>query len=717
MACLSKITGDLYKEEVEYFESIVKSINEPFMIISKDYKILMANMFAKNIFAIDLEDGTSGIEGSQILMEKFGINCNDKNDSINIVMNTGFPIKIERDLNDLFGKYIEINILPLKGKKETVSAVLAMFYDITNYKKNEKRLERNFQIFNATVESTAEGIIVFDNQGNILSANKSFSEIFEIKTNFRGFENKKQVFIFIEQYLNNFITFYKTLQMVEEDNTSEYFELICMKDMRVVEFCSRPVIFENETIGRMWSFHDITTQKTIEKKLEQMAHYDSLTELPNRMLFFDRLGQILGNAKRYGFKFALLFIDLDRFKLINDSLGHSSGDIMLKEVAERLKSCLREADTVARMGGDEFTVILSKIASKDDAAYVAEKIIKSLEKPFILGGQECSIGASIGISVFPEDGATMEILMRNSDMAMYSAKEHGKNIYRFYVPIMDNSTFNKLQLENDLRSAVKKNEFLLYYQPQINIKTGKVIGMEALIRWKHPKMGIVSPAIFIPLAEETGLIVQMGDWVLETACMDVQKIIANGYPEMRVAVNLSGIQFKQKEIAEKISNILIKTGLDSKHLELELTESIAMENVENTIHKLQEINLMKIFLSIDDFGTGYSSLNYLKKYPINKLKIDQSFVRDIVKDNDDAVIVETIVAMAHSLRLNVIAEGVETGDQLDFLKRFGCDEVQGYLFGKPVPIDLFIEMISDKAYQEVLSMFAGQNFIENYTEI
>ena len=444
-------------------------------------------------------------------------------------------------------------------------------------------------------------------------------------------------------------------------------------------------------------FNDITERKESERHIQFMAHYDALTKLPNRALFGDRLAQALATARRSGKKAALLFLDLDRFKSINDSLGHQPGDLLLQSVAARLKSCVREMDTVCRQGGDEFIVLLSEIDKMEDAAHIALKIVEAMSKEHFVGGSNLIITCSIGISIYPDDAVDGSLLIKNADAAMYHAKESGRNNFQFFTPDMNAEASERLALESDLRRAVQHEEFLLHYQPQIDNRSGKIIGMEALIRWRHPDKGMVSPARFIPIAEYCGLINAMGEWVLKTACIQNRKWQDEGLLNVPVAVNISALQFHQKNFKETVARILRESGLAPGYLELEITEGVTVREIEATVRLLNELKQMGVLISIDDFGTGYSSLSYLKRFPIDKLKIDQSFVRDISTDADDAAIVQTIISMGHGLRLKVIAEGVETAEQLAFLKQWQCDEIQGYYFSKPLAADEFAEYVKSRA--------------------
>ncbi|MCZ6679061.1 MAG: EAL domain-containing protein [Candidatus Poribacteria bacterium] len=435
-------------------------------------------------------------------------------------------------------------------------------------------------------------------------------------------------------------------------------------------------------------------RKATEKHLAQLARYDSLTGLANRALFMDRLPPALARANRANQMVALMFLDLDRFKTVNDTLGHDVGDLLLQAVAERLKGCLRQMDTVARLGGDEFTLILEGLSHAEDAVTVAEKILQVMAPPFILKNHEVFVSPSIGITIYPHDGDNIEDLMKSADTAMYHAKEGGRNTYQFYTKDMNLHTVDRLTLESDLRRAVEREEFLLHYQPQFSLNTGEVTGVEALIRWHHPERGLVAPSQFIPLAEETGLIIPIGEWVLRAACVQNKAWQAAGFPPVRVAINLSARQFWDKRLFETVAEVLEDTGLNPRYLGLEITEGSAMQDVDYTISASQMLKEIGVQLSVDDFGTGYSSLSYLKRFPIDMLKIDRSFVMDIPADSDDVAITTAIIALAHSLGLKVIAEGVETEDQLQFLRSLQCDEAQGFLFSRPLPAEEVTKLLS-----------------------
>jgi diguanylate cyclase (GGDEF)-like protein/PAS domain S-box-containing protein len=436
-------------------------------------------------------------------------------------------------------------------------------------------------------------------------------------------------------------------------------------------------------------FSDITERKKTEERIKNLAYFDVLTGLPNRRLFTDRLQVAIANAHRHGHPLAIMFLDLDLFKRINDSLGHGVGDQVLVETAGRISHCIREGDTVARLGGDEFTILLPELDHLEDAAKLAERVIGHVKQPFMVDDHELYVTTSIGIAVYPEDGATVEALIKNADTAMYRAKDLGRNSFQLYTPAMNARSFERLTMESALRHALVRDEFRLVYQVKVDADDGRMSGVEALVRWHHPEMGLVSPADFIPLAEAMGVISDIGEWVLRTACRQCKHWLDLGLPPVRIAVNVSAQQFVETDVPEVVARALRETGLPPQYLELELTETVLMQRVDEVVGVLRALRAMGVRISIDDFGTGYSSLSYLKRMPIDALKVDRSFVNDIFDENsrvteDGAEIVSTIINLAHNLKLKAIAEGVETPEQAEFLRSKGCDEVQGYLISRPV---------------------------------
>jgi diguanylate cyclase (GGDEF)-like protein/PAS domain S-box-containing protein len=440
---------------------------------------------------------------------------------------------------------------------------------------------------------------------------------------------------------------------------------------------------------------DITEWKQSEEKLYYLSHYDGLTGLPNRTLVVDRLSQELSRARWRKRLVAVFSLNLDRFQRINDTLGHEFGDHLLQTVAARLNHAVRDGDTVARLGGDEFAMILTDVRQEEDVPKIAQKILFSLSKLFVIEGREIFVSGSIGISVHPNDGDDAFTLIKNAETAMHRAKELGKNNFQTYSISMNAKATDRLAMESSLRHALERQEFLLHYQPQVDLKTGRIVGMEALVRWQRPEIGLISPAEFIPILEETGLIVPVGEWILRTACNQNRAWQEDGFPGLRIAVNLSPRQFKQMDLAETVKRILQESHLDADCLELELTENLLMQYTDTTLATLSEWDRMGVRLTIDDFGTGYSSLSYLKRLPIHTLKIDRSFVSDIHASTDDGAIAKAVIAMAHSLKINVVAEGVETLDQLIFLRDHACDQMQGYYFSRPLPPNDAIQCLKE----------------------
>ncbi len=444
---------------------------------------------------------------------------------------------------------------------------------------------------------------------------------------------------------------------------------------------------------------DITERKEAEAFINFQAYHDLLTRLPNRALFKDRLNLAITQAKRSGQKLAVMFLDLDRFKIINDTLGHAMGDRLLQAVTHRLENCLRKGDTLSRFGGDEFTLLLPEIAHHDDARHIAKKLIHALKAPFQLGEHEVFVGVSIGIALFPDAGGDLDQLIQNADIAMYHVKARGKDGYRFYTETMSIDTANRLSLERDLRQALDNNELRVFYQPQVCALSGRIVGLEALVRWQHPERGLLYPRDFLPLAEETKLIVDLSEQVLAIACRQVRQWIHAGHDRLRLAVNLSPIQVDHPRFVENLVQQLHNHRFPASNLEIEITENTIMNDLEQISQKLRELASLGVRIAIDDFGTGYSSLNYLHRLPIHTLKVDQSFVRGIRTGEDGACIVNAIVAMAHGLKLDIVAEGVETDIQLAYLRNLGCHQVQGFFYGPAQPAEAITRMLDHKSLQ------------------
>ena len=608
-----------------------------------------------------------------------------------------FYMESEMELDSLTQTVVELDVI------WTFSAVLVrqvinvwhQEVQAERYRLAEQALWASETYLNAILRFSPTLISVKDLDGNVVLASEHFKQMANIdETGFIG----KNVF---DVYPKDVAQSMWDIDLAAKNNQQTYeVELDLMhKDgslhtYLMVKFPLRTP--ENKVFGVCTIGTDISERKLAENalrgqqsRLNYMAFHDSLTSLANRSLFYDRINHSLARARRGNSKIALLLFDIDRFKNINDSLGHDAGDLFLKAIAVRINEGVRDMDTIARLGGDEFVVVLEGVHDSQDILFVANKLLSSLSRPLDISGHDISTTVSIGVSVFPEDGVDTDELLKNADIAMYKAKEAGKNNCQFYTKGMNATAVNYLLLENDLRRALEQQQLTLHYQPQIDLHTGVLMGVEALVRWQHPERGLISPTHFIPLAEETGLIVPIGEWVLLEACRQQKHWLDAGKHVGKIAVNLSPRQFRQKNFPGKIEAILQETQLKAEYLELEITESCAMEHAGETINQLKQLNKMGLNLSIDDFGTGYSSLSYLQRFPIQKLKIDQSFIQDIQEGNEDAAIAKTIIGLAHSMKLRVIAEGVETQYQADWLRDQGCDQAQGYLYAKPLSVKQF----------------------------
>ena len=607
-----------------------------------------------------------------------------------IVKNIAQPIKklqtamgkIQRDMDLSRRVDIDVNNADIGEMAKTFNAL------VENLQHANDRLELFAKLF----DNSGEAMVITDAQRNIIAANKAFFQITGYSAEEVIGKNPK-----ILSSGKQSAEFYRDMWRLISETGYWQGEIWNRRKSGEIypEWLSIGVVknANGEVMNYISLFIDITKRKESERHIKFLAHYDSLTKLPNRALFGDRLLQGLATAKRSGKKVALLFLDLDRFKSINDSLGHLSGDLLLQSVATRLKSCVREIDTVCRQCGDEFMVLLTEIDKAEDAAHVALKIVRAMSEAHSVGGSSLIVTFSIGISIYPDDATDNQFMIKNADAAMYHAKEKGRNNFQFFTPDMNAEASERLALESDLRRALQQEEFVLHYQPQIDNHSLKIVGIEALIRWQRLGNGLVSPAKFIPIAEDCGLINSIGEWVLKTACVQNKKWQDEGLLKVPVAVNISALQFHQKHFKETVAQALHESGLEPGYLELEITEGVTIKDIETTVRQLKELKQMGVLISIDDFGTGYSSLSYLKRFPIDKLKVDQSFVRDISTSADDASIVQTIISMGHGLRLKVIAEGVETAEQLAFLKERGCDEIQGYYFSKPLTAEEFGEYV------------------------
>lgn len=544
-------------------------------------------------------------------------------------------------------------------------------------------LKQSLSLMRATMESSADGILVVDNQGALNDYNQKFLDIFDIPKSLLESNKFQLVIEFIASKTEDSNLF---LAQIEKINTNKDEVLIGkfkFTDKKYFEYYSQPYSLGGDMVGRVWSFRDITKRASLEEELQFQATHDLLTGLPNRILLLERIREAMLDCDKNDTKFAIMFLDLDRFKLINDSLNHEAGDEILRVVTRRLQRVIADNDTLARLGGDEFVVLIKKGDSRLAVSEYAEKILSVFLEPFHVYYHEIILTTSIGICIYPNNGANIDLLLRNADTAMYHAKDLGANQFQFYSEELNQKILEKLEKESELRQALIKNEFYLCYQPQFELLTEKLVSVEALIRWKHPTKGIVLPIDFIPLAEETGLIIPIGEWVLRHACEQNKKWQDDGLEPIRIAVNITTKQFRLYNLVETIANILKETKLEAKYLELELTENMIINN-KDIINTVNDLKAMGLQIVLDDFGTGYSSLNYLRELPVDRLKIDQSYVQNIESNRGDDVIIQAIIAMANSLNLEVLAEGVETKGQLDFLRAQKVGEVQGFYFSKPI---------------------------------
>ena len=591
---------------------------------------------------------------------------------------------------------IELRLVLVWDEAEQFEGMLGVGRDISQQRRAEKDVRMAATVF----EHSTSAILITDPAGYIVQANDAFTRVSGYGVS-QVLDQLPKMLTVVDQQEAHLAYIIKQLNERSSWEGEVWLKRRSGEHYPAWVGITAVVDDEGDLASYVCFFSDISERKASEQRIHRLAYYDALTHLPNRTLFQDRLHTALQSAERQKSWVVLMFLDLDRFKPINDSLGHAAGDRMLKEMATRLLGCVDDDDTVARMGGDEFTLLLQPGASREialnRAIHVAEQILASLVKPFVLEGREFFVTASIGIALSPQDGNELSQLMKNADTAMYHAKERGKNNFQFYQADMNATALERLELESDLRHALEQEEFVLYYQPQFSGDGKRLTGTEALLRWRHPRRGLVPPGDFIPVLEELGLVVEVGDWVLNEACRQLKAWHAAKVRVPKVSVNISARQFSDGQLGTRIATILRETGLPPACLELELTESILMREVDEAMVILDSLKFLGLSIAIDDFGTGYSSLNYLKQFPIDVLKIDRSFVDGLPSGEQDAQIARAIIAMAHSLNLAVIAEGVETHEQLEFLREHGCDEVQGYLFGRPMPANRFEAQFSNDA--------------------
>lgn len=555
-------------------------------------------------------------------------------------------------------------------------------------------LQQSFSLLRATIESSSDGILVVDLQGKIVDYNMQFVKLWDIPESIMKKASESKLMKNMSTQLLNSDQHALHVKKFSIHSDDSSIQTYYFKNGNVVECCSKPHRVGSQTVGRVWSFRDITEQAKLKEKLEYQATHDALTKLPNRLLLIDRIEHIISSHARYKQKFAVLFFDLDRFKMINDNLSHDAGDQLLCAVAERLRSLVRQEDTLSRLGGDEFVMIFPSISSEDQIVSVAQKILKSFLKPFHVASKNINVYVSIGISVYPTDGKTVNTLLSNADMAMYHAKFLGGNQFAFYTDKLNKQTNLQFQQELDLQKAITNHEFFLLYQPQFEINTQQIRSMEALIRWNHPKKGIILPLDFIPTAESSGLIVPIGEWVLRETCRQIREWRTMGLPEIPVACNVASKQLRQHNFIATVQSILQEYSIEPQCLKMEITENVIIDReIQKTIKKLKSIG---VHIILDDFGTGNSSLNLLKQVAVDSLKIDQSFIQNISKSPGDEAIIDAIIAIAQSMNFNIIAEGVETQNQFQFLKKRRCHDIQGFLMSEPLSSEEAGRLLRDK---------------------
>jgi diguanylate cyclase (GGDEF)-like protein/PAS domain S-box-containing protein len=584
---------------------------------------------------------------------------------------------------------IDLTISAINDATGSVVGVSTIARDITERIRAEERL----QLWSRVLDQSAEGIFVCDPQERILLVNTAFEKL----TGFSGDEAIGKTPRILQSGRQD-RTFYADMwkRVLETGTWSGEMWNRRKSGELYIEWLSISAVYDPKGVVTHYVgiFSDITVRKQAEERMVHLAHYDALTDLPNRVLLIDRLNQLIKAAQRRRYKVAVVSIDLDRFKEVNDSLGHDAGDLLLQTLAKRFSNVMRGEDTLARIGGDEFVVVIQGLHQGQDAAIIAKGLRSCLAEPVTLNGYEHTVTASMGISLYPDDATDGQEMIRNADAAMYKAKGAGRNAFQFYTSDLNRRALEMLSMENALRRAVERQEFVLHYQPQVDISSGCVVGAEALIRWNHPELGLVMPGKFISIAEERGLIVPIGSWVIEEAARQAA-VWQNAGTSIPIAVNVSAVQFRQKDFVEQLANIVRKHGITANHLELELTERVIMRDAETTVEILARLHDMGFQLSIDDFGTGYSSLSYLRRFPMDKIKIDQSFVTDVIQIASAGSIVTAIIGLARSLKLRVIAEGVETTEQLEILREQSCDEAQGFLFSPALGPEPFEKLVRE----------------------
>ena len=683
LAIMSDINIDTERSDTNLFlQAIIQNTADGLIATDKQGTILFCNLTLEDMFGYTAQE-MCGENIARLMPEKHAA---EHDGYINRYIHSSRSKVLGVGMREVKGRHkqgtefsLDISISEMVVGKERV--FIGILRDCSERKKEEMQMRK----LSRALDQSADSVVITNYMGIIEYVNPAFVQV----TGFNEQEalgNKPNI---VKSGLQE-ESYYKNLW-----NTILKGEVF--RDILINRKKDGTIYYEEKTITPLFDAQtaeithfistgkDITERMQAQKRLHHLAYYDLLTDLPNRTLFHERLNSAITRAKRHERLLAVLLVNLDRFKIINDTLGHEVGDALLVELAKRLKKLLRQEDTVAHLSGDNFAILLEEVANVEDIPELVQKTLKLIDAPFTIHDRELYTTASIGVSLYPQDGRDHSSLMRNAEVAMYRVKSCGRNNYQFYTADMNARALKRLEMETSLRKALERKEFMVYYQPQVELVSGRIIGFEALLRWQHPELGLVMPNEFIPLLEETGLIIQASQWILEQACLQNQEWRRAGLPHVRVSVNLSAMQFRQRSLASDIADILSKTDLPPTSLQLEVTESCIMHNEANVQRTLRTFRQMGVQLAIDDFGTGYSSLSYLKKIPVNILKIDKSFVDGLPSDNSDIGIARAVIAMAHRLGMKVVAEGVEREEQLNFLHEEGCDFIQGYLFSRPIP--------------------------------
>jgi len=683
------------RESEERYRAVVETLNEGLLITDGDDRIVFANERMSAMTGYEGSDMRGQPATQLFLAAKDWPALRERHRRRLRGQSERYEVEMRRKDGASF--FAEVHAIPFRNAEGRVIGTLGAITDVTERKRAEESLRRSAREYRDLFESANDAILILRPESQmILEANRKACETY-------GLARDQIVGMSLKNFTRDVPRSEEQVRRILREGASENLETVHFhRDGTPIDLLVSSSVVEYRGESAILSVcRDITESKRAKQEIERLAYHDALTDLPNRTRFADRLEIALSQARREGHHLAILFLDLDRFKVVNDSLGHKVGDLLLQKVAIRLSQLIRGGDTLARLGGDEFIILLSKIARDEDAARVAQNVLAVFKKPFVLGERELFISASIGISLFPRHGDDREALVKNADIAMYRAKQEGRDNFQFHTSKHTHDAIRRLALETDLRKALDQSDFCVYFQPIVDAETGAIVGAEALARWNHPLRGLLCPSEFIPIAEETGLIVPLGAQVLREACARMQGWHALGHGDLRLSVNLSARQFHQHDLATQVDAVLRETGLAARALELEITESVAMRNVEQSVVILRALKDLGVRITIDDFGTGYSSLAYLKRFPIDTIKIDQTFVHDVSSDSNDAAIVRAAIVMAQELKLNVIAEGVETAEQMAFLRARQCREMQGFLFSASLTADAFGLLLSGGKRYEV----------------